>query len=344
MLSSIPKGSLGPFDYPPGYPFLGYLGSFLSPWDPFFIINYILFLLFITLSWGVFTKFLGKTLSAIAALILVHISVRLFVEPWTTSVTGAALALLSFIYVRKLYSIRWGAAAGLAIALTFSARVGDILLLAPLMLLYCFDLVGQPKALARFAASAFVPMGPIVGLTLFVNYRLSHTLLGPYVQRILYTDGFNFAAIPLNLYGYVLDSWTFHSNLHTEMTVWRVVPLLALVPIGLGMLLAKRATRRIGMMLALTIVAWGCEYAAYNYVNGASLLYGSIHYCKALFPGLLASAFYAVQKISLASEAPATTGGSIQKFGSDVETQGGDPSRTRGEGMDEHRLKELETA
>jgi hypothetical protein len=316
MLSSIPKGSLGPFDYPPGYPFLGYLGSFLSPWDPFFIINYILFLLFIGLFWGVFTNFLGKTLSAIAALILVHISVRLFVEPWTTSVTAAALALLSFIYVRKLYSIRWGAAAGLAIALTFSARIGDILLLAPLMLLYCFDLIAQPKALARFAASAFVPMGAIMGLTLFVNYKFSHTLLGPYVQRVR-SDGFNLAAIPLNLYGYVLDSWTFHGYIDTERTVWRVVPLLALVPIGLWMLLAKRATRRIGMMLALTMAAWVCEYAATIYVNGASLQYGLIHYCKALFPSLLASAFYAVQKISLASEVPATTGGSLQKFGSE---------------------------
>jgi hypothetical protein len=321
MLSSIPKGNLGPFDYPPGYPFLGYLGSFLSPWDPFFIINYILFLSFITLFWGVFTRFLSKTLSVIAALILVHISVRLFVEPWTSSVTGAALALLSFIYVRKLYSIGWGAAAGLAIGLTFSARIGDILILAPLMLLCCFDLLGKTAALARFAASAFVPMSAIVGLTIFVNYKLSHTLLGPYVQRIRYTDGFNIAKIPLNLYGYFLDSWTYHGNLHTELTVWRVVPLLLLVPIGLGMLLAKRATRRVGLMLALTMAAWGCEYAAYNCVNGTSLDYGSLHYCKALFPVLLASAFYAVQKISLVSDAPATTDGNLQKWGPYVEAQ-----------------------
>jgi hypothetical protein len=320
MVSSIPKGNLGSFQFPPGYPFLGYLGSFLSPWDPFFIVDYILFLLFIALSWGIFTKFLDKTLGAIATLILVHISVRLFVVPWTTSVTAATLALLSFIYIRKLYSIRWGAAAGLAIALTFSARVGDILLLAPLMLLCCFDLVGRPKALARFAASAFVPVFIIVGLTLFVNYRLSHTLLGPYVQRVqMY--GFDIAAMPRNLYGYVIDSWTFHGFLGTEMTVWRVVPLLALVPIGLGMLLAKRATRRVGMTLALPMAAWVCEYAAFTAVNGVTLQFGSIHYCKMLFPGLLASALYAVQKISPASDTPATTAGSLQKFGSDVEAQ-----------------------
>src|SRR5262249_35699954 len=137
MVSSIPKGSLGSFLFPPGYPFLGYLGSFLSPWDPFFIINYILFLLFIAFSWRLFTKFLTKPSAAIDALILVHFPVRLFVMPWTTSVTAAALALLSFIYVQKLYSIRWGAAAGLAIAMSFSARIGDILLLAPVMLLCC---------------------------------------------------------------------------------------------------------------------------------------------------------------------------------------------------------------
>src|SRR5579863_10659939 len=35
MVSSIPRGNLGSFQFPPGYPFLGYVGSFLSPWDPF---------------------------------------------------------------------------------------------------------------------------------------------------------------------------------------------------------------------------------------------------------------------------------------------------------------------
>jgi SAM-dependent methyltransferase len=337
MATSIPKGSLGSFLFPPGYPFLGYLGSFLSPWDPFFITNYILFLLFITLSWRVFTEFLNKISSVIAALILVHTSVQMFVEPWTTSVTAAALALLSFIYVQKLYSIRWGVAAGLATALTFSARIGDVLILTPLLLLYFFDLARKPKALARFAVSAFVPACAIAGLTLFVNYRLSHSLLGPYVQRIRYTDGFNPAVIPGNLYGYFLDSWTYHGSMHTELTVWRVVPLLLLVPIGLGMLLANRATRRVGMMLALTIVAWLCEYAAYNGLNGVSLQHGSLHYCKALFPVLLASAFYAVQKISLSSGAPATTAGSLQKHepGAGVKAQ---------QRSAEHRLEELETS
>jgi hypothetical protein len=75
------------------------------------------------------------------------------------------------------------------------------------------------------------------------------------------------------------------------------------------------------MMLAITMAAWVCEYASINYVNGVTLQWGSIHYCKALFPALLASAFYAVQKISLSSNALATTGGSLQKFGPDVEAQ-----------------------
>lgn len=307
MVDSIPKGHLGSFQFPPGYPFLGYLGSFLSPADPFLLVDYLLFTGFIVLSWKAFTSFLTEVSAFAGALVLAHISVRLFEIPWTSSVAATAAALLLLMFTQRLSTPPWAVAAGIAIGLTFSARIGDILVIAPVILLIGWSLAGKPRELAKVVLWASLPAAIICGVTILVDYRLSHTLLGPYMQRVQ-SQGFSVRALPRNLYGYVIDSWTLDRYVDVDKTIWRVVPLLPLAPIGIGLLLLRSGKRALGLALLTPILAWIAAYGAFYAVNGQTLRYGSAHYCKILFPSLIASAFYVVDRVSGTSATPSQPG------------------------------------
>jgi hypothetical protein len=301
MTSSIP-GNLGTFQYPVIYPLMGYLGRFLWPSDPFLLVDLLLFTAFIWLSWRNFCTFLPPAVALVGACVLVHISVILFVQPWSSSVAAAGIALLLYRYLYKLYSLRWGLVSGVTLALIFGARPQDAVA-AALILALCL-LNRQHNEFPRWILAASLSIAVIIPAILWTNYHFSHLLLGPYFARGM-AQGFHPANIPRNLYGYFLDAWKYDHD-HLSRPVFQVCPLLLLAPIGLAYLITNRETRRIAFGYIASATGWFIVYSAFYSVKGDTLLYGSIHYVKALFPIFLGCGIYALYCLGGGSESPKT--------------------------------------
>jgi len=288
MVEGMSRGSLGRGMYPPVYPFLGWIGSFFTPRDPFLLVNLLGYLLFVWCWAKVYTIFLPSGVAVLSTVILIHASVVLFETPWTTTVTAVGIAALAYIYEMNRTSWLSGVVTGVVLGMIFGARVGDIVIAAAAILL--FAAVTRPPL--PFALGASLAGALIIGSVILVNYHFTGYALGSYVQRVR-QEGFHVTSIPVKLYGYFIDSWSYDRQ-HIAPTVIRAVPLFALFPVGLWLLF--RHERRIALLFAVLTASWLCIYGAYSFVSGASLLFGSIHYVKVLFPIFIGCGSYAITR------------------------------------------------
>lgn len=295
MFNSMPHGALGTFQYPPVYPFFGVLGGIFYFRDPLLPVDLLLFCGFVWLSWRVFLSFLPSTLSTAAAALLIHSGVKLFVQPWSSTVSAAGEALLIYIYIEKKYSRMWGAVVGLTVALIFGARPQDAVAAVFIVVLCLAAQTRNIAGLVKWSLSAMIPLAVVTAAVLWTNYHFSHHLMGPYFQRGM-SQGFNFAAAPRNLYGYFWDPWKFAHEL--QPSVLQVVPLLPLVPAGLFYLAADRECKPVALAFGAVFIGWFVAYGAFYAVNAETLKYGSVHYAKLLFPSILGSGFYAIWRFN----------------------------------------------
>lgn len=288
MVEGISHGNLGRGMYPPVYPFLGWIGSFFTPKDPFVLVNLFGFLLFVWCWAKLYTTFLPAGISILSAVILIHVTVGLFETPWTTTVTAVGIAAIAYMYEAKQPSWMSSVATGVALGLIFGARVGDVIMAAAAVLL--FIIVTRPSL--RFILGISLIAALIISSIILLNYHYTGYPLGNYVQRVMH-EGFNVTSIPIKLYGYFIDSWSFDRQ-YTAPPVIRAVPLFTLFPAGLFLLF--RYERRLALLFIVVTASWLGIYGAYSFVSGASLIYGSIHYVKVLFPIFIGCGSYAIAR------------------------------------------------
>ena len=148
------------------------------------------------------------------------------------------------------------------------------------------------RAPLRLVLGAGISAAVVIAAVIVVNYHFTGHALGSYVQRVQ-QSGFDITHVPVKLYGYFFDSWSYDRQ-HAAPTVMRVVPLLALFPAGLFLLF--RYERWLALMFAALTISWLFIYGAYSFVSGASLIYGSIHYVKVLFPLFIGCGSYAIAR------------------------------------------------
>lgn len=294
MLQSIPNGSLGPFTYPPIYPFLAWLTAPLYPGDPFLPLNAVMFELFTVLSWRLFSRYLQPSVAFLALIILCHTSVKVFEVPWTSTITATGIAVLMWIICSGRISARWGIVAGLWVGLIYGARIGDVVLsgaLAAVAIAFAWRKNG-----VAFASSIALSAGAMIGTVMLVTHRLTGSWFGHYFQAVR-SQGFSLLSMPWRLYGYFIDAFSFHreTNPFSE-PVWVVLPGLLLVPVGLSVL--WRRQRRLGIAVAALCITWLITYGPFVAVTALSLKYGSVHYVKALFPVLILCIFLSVTEFA----------------------------------------------
>lgn len=294
MANAMHHGSLGPFQYPVLYPFLGYLGGFLYRRDPFVIPDLLLFGVAVYFSVRVFAVVLeNSVLTLAAAAFLIHSTCAMFVKPWTTTVTAAALAVILFIYLERRVSTVWGVICGLAAAATFGARIGDLALAGAVAALIVWELV-RKRTGARFLAAAVVSGLAVMAAVLLVDYKFSGLWLGNYYQAAA-GQQWCVACIPWKLYGYLIDPFRFQgAGDAISVPMIQVAPLLLLAPLGLFFLFRNPSRRRAAAAFSAMIAGWFVIYGPFSAVTGSSLRYGSVHYAKVLFPVAICCASWAL--------------------------------------------------
>jgi hypothetical protein len=294
MANAIHDGSLGPFQYPVLYPFLGYAGGFFYRKDPFVIPDLFLFAIAVYFSVRVFAVVLDNSgLTLAAAGLLIHSTCALFVKPWTTTVTAAALAVILFVYLERRASTFWGVICGFAVAATFGARIGDVVLAGAVAALIVWELV-QKRTGARFLAAAAVTALAVVGAVLLVNHKFSGLWLGNYYQSAA-GQQWCVACIPWKLYGYLIDPLRFQGAGDVlAVPMIQVAPLLLLAPLGLFFLFRNPSRRRAAAGFSTMFAGWFVIYGPFSAVTGSSLRYGSAHYAKVLFPVVICCACWAL--------------------------------------------------
>lgn len=294
MLQSLSNANLGPFSYPPVYPFLGWLTAALYPSDPFFPLNMLLFEVFAYCSWRLFGACLEPGYAFGALVILSHISVKFFEIPWTTTVTAAGIAVLMYIICSGRASAKWGMVSGLCVGLIYGARIGDVVLagaLAGVAVAFSW----RKNGLA-FLSSIVVSAGIVIAVVLWVTHQLTGLWFGYYFESVR-TQGFAVLSIPWRLYGYFVDAFAFHGETHPlSEPVWVVFPGLLLVPAGLIVLWRRK--RRLAISVAVLCTTWLIAYGPFVAVTALSLKYGSVHYIKALFPVLTLCVFIGVEEFA----------------------------------------------
>jgi hypothetical protein len=290
MVKSIPKGNLGEFRYPPVYPFLGFLGGLFYSSDPFFLVDCLLFVVFAGYTYSLLSGFLDSPLSVVGALVVAHSSVALFVMPWTSTVSAPCLCFILYRILRPPYTLRGGLAVGLAVGLMFGARIGDGLIGGLVVAAVAIDWWLSRAETKRFMAGILLGGAVLVAMVVAVNLKFTHLLLGDYTKGILSQD-FYFYAIPFKLYGYALSAMQFHGEWQLgSKTLFQVLPLWIVFPLGLTYLIVDRRSRRMGIAFLAALVGWLVIYAPFVATTGLSLKYGSLHYSKLLFPILVGCA------------------------------------------------------
>jgi len=308
MVIHIPKGTLGNFQYPPVYPFLGFWGQLIGHGlrvfnrDPFFFVDLSLFLIFIYFAHRIFERFLQPVLALAASFVLVQASVDLFVTPWTSTVSAACMVLLIDIFSAGRYTPLSGVLTGAATALMFGARLVDVIPAAAVGLYIFFDSRASRPSRNRFAISAITTASLLAAVIIFINLKYSGHLFGNYFVSNM-QQGFSFLGIPTKLYGYLIDPFVFHAESHplSHPVVNRTVFLL-LAPLGL-LLLMRREERKSGLgpIFLLALAGWAVVYVPFRAITGLTLKYGSQHYTKPILPLIVGAGFYAIATIANAA-------------------------------------------
>jgi hypothetical protein len=305
MVAHIPKGSLGNFQYPPVYPFLGFFGQLIGHSlrvfnrDPFFFVNLGFFLVFIYFAHRIFERFLQPVLALAASVVLIQASVDLFVTPWTSTVSAACMVLLLDIFSSGRYTLGTGVLAGFAAALMFGARLVDIIPAAAVGLYIFFDNKASLPSRTRFAISAITVGASLAAVIIFINLKYSGHVFGNYFVSNM-QQGFSLLGIPTKLYGYLIDPLVFHAESHplSRPIVSRALFLL-LAPLGLLLLMRDAEPRKIGIgpTFLLGLTGWAVVYVPFRAITALTLKYGSQHYTKPILPLIIGAGFYAIAAI-----------------------------------------------
>lgn len=301
MAASIAHGTLGRFQYPPGYPVLGWLTWWLFPPDPFFALDLILFAVFVHCGWRVFGAFLSSaSMRLLAAIVLATFAVPLFEVPWTTSASAAALSFVLYVVVCRATTFSWGLAAGAAVGILFAARVVDVAIGGCLIGAAALESWWrQRRPPSAFLSGAALTCAVLVGLALTVNERLSGSWMGSYFHVALRQGSSPFFSLPFKLYGYVVDPFLFQGEaLPYARSVVATLPICVLAPGGLVLL--WRSQRRVAICFLAVVAGWLPIYAPFVAVSGLTLRFGSAHYAKVLFPVLAGAAFFAIAELAAA--------------------------------------------
>jgi len=318
MATHISEGSLGAFQYPPVYPFLGFLGQFIGNFfhtyrkDPFFFVDLALFLLYLGCAYRVFERFL-KPVSALAAgLVLIQASVDLFVTPWTSTVSAPCIILLISIFTSGRYTTYSGALAGLAGGLTFGARIGDALLVILIGTYIFFDRSANGKERLKFAMSAVIGGALVSIVVIWVNWKFTGQVLGNYFDSIAGQNP-TLIGIPTKLYGYFINPFLYHrvANPLGRPILARAIFLL-LAPLGLALMIRRSERRAVGSILLLALLGWALLYGPFPAVTGLALIYGAQHYAKPILPAIIGAGFYAVEAIGQIGTRPGETKGMVK--------------------------------
>lgn len=298
MVQGIAHGNLGNFQYPIGYPFLGYLSSLIFPKDPFLLVDLVIFDLVIYLSYEVYSSFFNEALSILGVIFLSMTSVSLFYIPWTSTVSALSFIFVIYIFVKKKYNLLFALLAGISLALAFAARIADIV---PVGIAFTVYLIGMFKynkdEFKRSSILSFLTMLIIVVVTTFINYKFSGSILGPYTSSIL-SQGFNVRAIPFKIYGYLINAYTFHGEAnHIFPPLLRYNFLFIFIPFGLFYMLRNRKDRLFGWLITASFIGWSILYIPFVAITGFTLKYGSLHYIKMFFPLFVLISLYAISKM-----------------------------------------------
>ncbi len=299
MATSIAHGSLGRFQYPPGYPFLAWLSWWLDPSDPFFALDLILFVVFVHCCWRIFGVFLSSaSMRLLAAIALATFAVLLFEIPWTTSASACALAVVMYIVLCRPMTLPWGIAAGAAVGAMFAARLVDVAIGGCLLAAACGEAWWRDRRLpSRFLGGWALACAPAMAAVMTVNMRLSGTWLGSYFYAALGQGSSPLFSLPFKLYGYFIDPLLFQGEkLSYAHSVAVALPVFVLAPGGMALL--WRSQRRVAILFLAVVAGWAPIYAPFVAVSGLTVRFGSAHYAKVLFPVLAGAAFFAIAEFA----------------------------------------------
>ena len=291
MFEFISQGALGreSWLYPLGYPVLAHLTSWPYPNDPFVLLNLTLFCLFVWLSWLLFRTFCEAGLALAAAIFLASSSAQFFVTPWKTSVTAACAAALLYVCVCRPPSWLWGTVAGLLAGLMFASRIADVIIGVAIIAVSVADLAIRERRIPwKFVGSTACSLGIMAVTFLVATHHFSGRYLGLYFEMNRSQGASSIWAIPFKLYGYFIDSWTFHHSGAPALV--RVVPAILLCPAGL--ILMWRTNQRACLLMLALATAWTVTYTPFVAVTAFTLTFGSYHYAKVLFPLIMGSACF----------------------------------------------------
>ncbi len=290
MLRSIAQGTLGRFTYPLGYPVLAWLFGWIMPDDPFVPLDLLLFTGFVWCSWRIMDGLLlSQGVRLMAAFALAMSWVRFFVEPWSSSLSAASLALILYVCLCRKPWARWGALAGTAVAVMFAARLVDALVGGCAVAAAIFEAWRRDKRPpVAFAAAAAISCAVLSAAVMAVNLHFTGSPLGNYYEMARGQGLSGLAAIGFKLYGYFFDSLVFaHESLAGASSVWMMFPIMLAAPAGL-MLLWRRRRAAVTIFLS-TLVGWACAYVPFPAVSGLTLRFGSARYIGVLAPILTAA-------------------------------------------------------
>src|SRR3989344_1207278 len=270
------------FQFPILYPLLGALLLPILPQDPFLVVNVILFLGTLSLTYFVISKSFSKEKGLYGIIVLISINrfVYDFVTPWTTSLTTPLFLGLFSITQFYRYTLKKLIIATALIGLVGLTRPLDVLFCLPLLISFIFK--GRHKTvkniLTDFSLIACILLGFIAIFTLF-NLLVAGNVQGPYIERI--TTRFKPDIAPLVLiektFGYFLNPYIFHRQIEYFST-----PVVVAIPIALLLLL--NVTRVSTGTIMISFLIWYLVYIPYDVLSAYTLKNLSLHYLKPWYP------------------------------------------------------------
>ncbi len=299
MLRGIPKGNLGAFHYPLGYPVLAFPLAWLLPADPFTPINMVLFIAFAWLSWRLLETLVpSRAASLFAWFALLAYSVRLFETPWTSTPSTTAFVLIFYLLLCPPVTPNIAALAGAAAGIMFASRVADLAVGVAVIAAFLFESAWHTRRFpGRLILASAAGCAAVCLPVLAVNYHLSRLILGPYYPLIRSQPINPLIAIPFNLYSYFIDPLPFSGEtFDSPSAVLRMFPLILLAPPGF--ILLARKNFRAFFLFAAGFAVWLLAYAPNLALNGLSLRFEAVHYFKPFFPAVCVAAALAVSALA----------------------------------------------
>lgn len=274
------------FQFPILYPLLGALLVPILPQDPFLVINMILFMATLFLTYLVISKSFGKEKALYGLIILISINrfVYDFVTPWTTSLTTALFLGLFLTTQFYPYSLKRSIMAAVLTGLAGLTRPSDVFFCLPLLIGFIFK--GRHKTVKNILIDFSLVLAVLLlFMVIFILFNLlvSGNAQGPYIERI--TTRFRPEIAPLALiektFGYFFNPYILHRQIEYFSS-----PVVTTIPLALLLLLFISRSSTAPIMISFLI--WYFVYVPYDVLSAYTLKNLSLHYLKPWYPiGLL---------------------------------------------------------